>query len=126
MMPEDFISAFEQRTTVHTIPETFVAVENNTPIGMASLVEHDMLTRMDLSPWLAAVYVDLEFRNRGVGSGLVRSVMQEAGVLGLDRLYLFTPDRMSFYRRLGWERVEQSTYRGEQVAIMLYEVPTQT
>jgi len=124
--PEGFISAFEKRTTIHTIPETFVAVGSTAPVGMASLVEHDMFMRMDLSPWLAAVYVVPESRNSGVGSKLVQTAMQEARVLGLDRLYLFTPDQVHFYRRLGWRALERVSYRGERVTIMVYEAPTQS
>lgn len=120
------VAGFRSRTAISVIPETYVAVENNAPIGMASLVEHDMLTRMELSPWLASVYVDPEFRNQGVGSRLVRAIMQEARALCLTNFYLFTPDRMNFYRRLGWRALDQSTYRGEQVTIMVYDVPTQS
>lgn len=120
------IIEFTKRTTLQPLPQTFVAVEKETPVGMASLVAHDMLTRMDLSPWLAAVYVVPKSRNMGVGSSLVRAVMQEANVLGLNRLYLFTPDQMRFYRRLGWQALEPASYRGEQVTIMYYEVSTQS
>ena len=120
------VSEFARMATIHTIPEAFVAVENITPVGMASLVEHDMLARMELSPWLAAVYVVPESRNRGVGSKLVRTAMQEARVFGLDRLYLFTPDQIHFYRRLGWQPLERVSYRGERVTIMVYDILTQS
>jgi len=120
------MSEFTRMAAIHTIPQTFVAVENTTPVGMASLFEHDMLARMDLSPWLAAVYVVPESRNMGVGSKLVQTVMQEAEMLGLSKFYLFTPDRMHFYRRLGWRALEQVTYRGERVTIMVYDVSTQS
>jgi len=120
------VAGFTKMTEIHTIPEAFVAVENTTPVGMASLVEHDMLARMELTPWLAAVYVAPEFRNRGVGSSLVQTAMQEARVLALDRLYLFTPDQIHFYRRLGWQPLERVSYRGERVTIMVYDILTQS
>lgn len=118
---EMLVAAFQQRFTPHVIPESFVAMAGDRPIGMASLIEDDMKTRPDLSPWLAAVYVLPEFRNRGVGSSLVRAVMAEAMALGVERLYLFTPDQMAFYRRLGWRTLERTDYRGEEVVIMVYE-----
>lgn len=34
------------------IPMTFVAVEDDQPVGSAALVVHDMETRKELSPWL--------------------------------------------------------------------------
>ena len=47
--------------------------------------------------------------------------MDEAATLGIERLYLITHDRMSFYRRLGWTAMECVHYRGEDVTIMVYE-----
>jgi GNAT superfamily N-acetyltransferase len=110
-----------ERITPHAIPETFVALDGERPVGMSSLVKYDMETRRDLSPWLAGVYVLPQFRNRRIGSKLVQAVMQEAQALGIERLYLFTPDKMSFYKRLGWRRVECTEYHGIDVTIMVYE-----
>ena len=48
--------------------------------------------------------------------------MQEAKTLGVKKLYLFTPDRMSFYSRLGWKVFGHTECRGEYVTIMSYEL----
>lgn len=118
---EMLVAEFQLRAMTRVIPESFVAVAGDRPIGMASLVADDMTTRPALSPWLAAVYVVPEFRNKRIGSSLVRVVMEDAARLGLERLYLFTPDQMAFYRRLGWQTFERTSYRGEDVVIMVYE-----
>src|SRR5688572_26521373 len=39
------------------IPLTVVAHENGALLGSASLIPHDMETRMELTPWLAGVFV---------------------------------------------------------------------
>jgi len=119
---EELVSELEGRATLYRIPETFVALEGDRLVGTASIVKHDMSTRSELSPWLSAVYVPPEFRNRGIGSKLVRKAMQEAEILGVKRLYLYTPDRMRFYTRLGWNIVEQTRYHGVDVVIMSYEI----
>ena len=93
---------------------------NSVLIGTASLIEHDVPTRAELTPWLASVYVDPRFRKRGIGSALVRAVLQEARNLGLEKLYLITPDQVPFYRRQGWQEMEEIVYRGEAVTIMVY------
>jgi predicted N-acetyltransferase YhbS len=118
---ETLCREFEGRMVPGQIPEMFVAVENGEPVGTASLVVHDLAERKDLSPWLAAVYVAPEFRNRGIGSALVRTVMNEALVLGVEEFYLFTPDKASFYSRLGWKVLEHRERRGEDVTVMVYE-----
>ncbi len=100
------------------IPMTFIALQGETLLGSASLIPHDMDTRMDLSPWLASVYVAPEFRRCGIGSALVGRVVGEARILGIHPLYLFTTDKESFYAGLGWSVVERTIYRGQQVTIM--------
>ena len=119
---EELISEFERRTIPHTIPETFVALEGDRCVGTASIVARDMSIRPELSPWLAAVYVVPECRSKGIGTKLARSAMLEAETLGLDKLYLFTPDRRDFYGSLGWHVCEHVAYRGVGVVIMQYQV----
>lgn len=119
---DDRVAMFERRAAHNQIPQTLIALERDTLVGTASIVADDMSTREEFTPWLAAVYVAPEFRNRGIGSKLVRAAIQEARNLGLERLYLFTPDRMSFYARLGWRVLECTEFRGETVTIMLYEL----
>ncbi len=73
---------------------------------------------MDLTPWLAAVYVLPEFRRRGIGGQLVRAIEAAAIRLQLERLYLFTPDQEAFYARLGWSVLETVEYRHQSNVIM--------
>jgi N-acetylglutamate synthase-like GNAT family acetyltransferase len=87
-------------------------------LGSASLVAADLPSREDLSPWLASVYVDPPFRNRGIGGALVKRVVQEAEALGYPTIYLFTPDRAAFYANLGWQTVEQADWNGLPVTVM--------
>ena len=122
IFPSKLTKIYENRLSLHQIPETFVALQDHEVVGTASLVTHDMSTRMDLSPWLAAVYIKAECRALGIGSQLVQAIMDEAKILGLERFYLFTPDQASFYARLGWQVLEETEYRGEQVTVMVYEI----
>jgi GNAT superfamily N-acetyltransferase len=115
---EDRIKEFKQETTGKGIPVTFVAMSENVLLGSSSIVANDMDTRMDLSPWLASVYVAPQHREQGVGSALVRRTVEEAKKLEIETFYLFTPDREKFYKRLGWTVLEVSEYRGENNVIM--------
>lgn len=119
---ETFVQSFVERTVPHRLPATWVALIGEQVVGTASLDPHDMTTRPEFSPWLAAVYVAPQFRGQGIGSRLVQTAMQEAGMLGLSHLYLFTPDKMNFYECLGWQIVEMTHYRGLEVVIMRYNV----
>ncbi|MBW2091602.1 MAG: GNAT family N-acetyltransferase [Deltaproteobacteria bacterium] len=104
------------------IPMTLVAFSGQTPVGSASIIDHDMDTRPDLSPWLATVCVGPEYQNQGAGSALVKRAVEEAKRLGLKTLYLFTWDKENLYARLGWTVFERTEYRGEQVVIMSIQI----
>jgi GNAT superfamily N-acetyltransferase len=115
----DRIARFEAWACRKRIPTAFVAMSGGTLVGCASLVEHDMKIRTDLSPWLASVLVTPSHRRQGVGSTLSERVAHEARVLGVDKLYLFTFDKESFYARLGWAVVDRTDYLGAGVTIMV-------
>jgi predicted N-acetyltransferase YhbS len=112
------VAELEQCKAGLEIPTTLVALEENRPLGSASLIQCDMDTRPGQSPWLASVFVAPQFRGRGIGSALVRRAIEEAARMTYPMLYLFTPDRESFYRRLGWETVSREEYRGVHVVVM--------
>jgi GNAT superfamily N-acetyltransferase len=106
------------------IPLTFVAVSGEELLGSASLVEHDMDNRLELSPWLAGVFVGPERRRQGIGAALVRRIMDEATLLQVSKLYLYTVDSTAFYTNLGWSWLEHTGYRGKEVSIMSYSTTT--
>jgi GNAT superfamily N-acetyltransferase len=99
------------------VPSTFVAMEYEI-LGSADIVQHDMTIHQELTPWLASVYVDEPHRRQGIGSQLVRHVMQQASYAGYSKLYLFTPDQVEFYQHLGWQELIKEFYCGHEVTIM--------
>ena len=115
---ESILAEFSLHLNRDRIPFTMLALVDAQPVGTASLFLHDMDIRMDLTPWLAAVYVLPEFRGQGIGSQLVRAIEGVATRLQLERLYLFTPDQAAFYARLGWSVLETAEYRGHSNVIM--------
>ncbi len=115
---EQRISRLEACCGRHGVPSVLVALEDGALVGSAMLIANDMDTRPDLTPWLAGVYVVEPFRDRGIGSALVRRVEADASALGVGRLYLYTPDATRFYEGLGWAVVERREYLGQPVDVM--------
>ena len=102
------------------IPSVVVAIEDGRLLGGALLIDSDMKTRPDLTPWLAGVYVKAEERGRGIASQLVNRIVEEAAGLGVETLYLYTDAAQSLYARLGWKVVEDLDYEDLPVTIMKY------
>jgi predicted N-acetyltransferase YhbS len=103
------------------IPTVIVSFTGGTLLGSAMLVAYDMDTRMELSPWLAGVFVAPDHRRHGIGAALVQRAVDDATALGVRQLYLYTPGTELFYSRLGWSLVERTRYRGTDVIVMSYE-----
>ncbi len=104
------------------LPLVLVAFDNGKPVGMGWLIAHDIESRRDLTPWLAALYVVPIERNKGIGSFLVSKIVAEAGRLGFKRAFLFTNDKIALYSDLGWRLAELFPYRSSTVAIMVTSV----
>jgi len=116
---DKIIARLHKRTNIDKIPLTVVAVENEMIVGTASLKEFDMEIRMQYSPWLASVYVCEGWRKKGVGARLVTTIVDKAKMIGVDTLYLYTPDAQDFYAKLGWRVLENTEYHGKNVTIMV-------
>jgi GNAT superfamily N-acetyltransferase len=100
------------------IPVMLVAHDNGKPMGSVQLINDDMETHPELSPWLASLYVHPEYRQQGIATRLILEIEETARQLGFDQLYLFTEDRDSFYKKLGWRELFREIYYGESVTVM--------
>ena len=118
----DRVARFQACARRGAIPTGFVAVVNRSVVGQACLVECDLDSHRHLSPWLASVLVARNYRGLGIGSALSERATEEAQVLGFARAYLFTLDKQSFYRRLGWSTLEHTTFLGHPVTVMVREL----
>lgn len=86
------------------LPLTFVAVEGEKLVGTVGLWRCDLISRQDLYPWLAALYIDESQRGRGLGAKLQQHVIEHARALGYPQLYLYSACK-DYYERFGWEYI---------------------
>jgi len=90
------------------IPLALIACEGVTFLGTASVILSDLQERPQYSPWVAAVWTEPAYRERGVGAALVDHAVQAASTIGFGRVYLCAAqDRRDFYIRRGWTRIEE-------------------
>ena len=115
----DRVAGFRARARRGVIPTAFVAVLGADVVGLACLVECDIESHQHLTPWLASVLVAPEHRGRGIGSALCECTTEEAQLLGVEKLYLFTFNRQRLYGRLGWLALENTLYAGASGTIMV-------
>jgi GNAT superfamily N-acetyltransferase len=111
-----------ERANANKIPVALVAFDGQELLGTVCLKVHDMDTRLDLTPWLAGLYVKAPRRRQGIGTALVSAIEKKAHELGIERLYLYTPESEVFYSRLGWQIKERTEYHGYSVTLMQKEI----
>lgn len=103
------------------LPLTLVAVFGDQVCGTAALKKESVTTHSHLTPWLAALLVDPEFRRRGVGEQLIAAVEETARGLGFSCIYVGTGEGSgtpeSALRKRGWEFVDREPYFVSEVSI---------
>jgi len=119
----DFARELDACRGEQLVPSTFIATDGRL-LGSASLLAADLPTHPELSPWVASVYVRRAARGGGVGSALIRHIMDVATCGGLSSLYLFTPDRVELYQRLDWVEIGREVYQGIPVTLMQVDLGT--
>ena len=89
------------------IPSSFVAHRGGAFLGTAALIASDMEARPELTPWVAALWVEPVARRQGIGRALAAHAAQAAFTAGHPRVHLCaTPENAPYYLKLGWTRIE--------------------
>lgn len=84
------------------IPEWYIAIkEDESIIGGCGVIANDFHDRFDLTPNVCAVYVEDEYRCRGIAGKLLDTACEDMLLRGIHTLYLLT-DHVDFYERYGW------------------------
>jgi GNAT superfamily N-acetyltransferase len=90
------------------MPRAFVAHEGSVFAGTASVIASDLDERPQYTPWVAAVWIEPEFRSRRIGRQLIAHAARYALGWGATKVYLTArPSRRSLYEELGWRVVEE-------------------
>ncbi|MBT8058855.1 MAG: GNAT family N-acetyltransferase [Gammaproteobacteria bacterium] len=87
------------------LPRFYLLLEDARIIGCYGLVTNDFISRHDLYPWFAALYVVEDRRGEALGGRLLDHAVQEAAKVGFSTVYL-TTDHDGYYEKYGWTRIE--------------------
>ncbi len=101
---EFFASIIQSSLNGKDLPVTFVALDGDQPVGTVGVWRCDLISRQDLFPWLAALYITPARRGTGLSDQLQRHVIAWCQARGYPELYLYATCS-GYYERFGWHYI---------------------
>jgi len=83
-------SIFGCVSSKESVPYWYLMEVDKQIIGCIGLIDHDFISRTDLSPWLCSLYIERHHRGKGLGSLLIEQVKKDAAQEGFEKVYLCT------------------------------------
>lgn len=93
-------------TTLKPLPQWYLLEDDGVVIGCAGLITNDFISRMDLYPWVCALYIDEAYRGNAYGSMLLNKAKEDAKHGGFSSIYLCT-DHIGYYEKYGFAYIGQ-------------------
>ncbi len=82
-----------------------IAFWKGTPAGMGFLERTGANEYPELTPWISGVYVEPEFRGKGIARELMNVLEDLAYDAGNTEVHLHTSTAKSLYEKLGWHAI---------------------
>lgn len=103
------------------LPIALIALdENNECQGTISLFDNDLGTREDLTPWLAALYVNEEYRGKSLAKFLIQEIIKKAKDFNYSQIYLRTEEAARYYLKNGWTLLEETVDEHNKETTIFY------
>lgn len=105
---------------VNPLPQWYVLEKDGEIMGCAGLITNDFISRMDLYPWLCALFIDEAHRGHGYALKLMEKAKEDAQKAGFSHLYLST-HHIGYYEKYGFKYIGLGFHPWEEQS-RIYEI----
>lgn len=88
-------------TTDSPLPIWYLMEGSGEIIGCAGLISNDFISRMDLWPWICALYIEKSYHGRSLGKELILRAKADAESAGFNKVFLCT-NHIGYYEKYGF------------------------
>lgn len=118
------LTRLTERNSSDTEQFTLVALDaENKVTATGGLILYELIDNPQRVYWLGEVVTRSTHRGKGIGSALIKRIVELATERNISELWLYTPDKQALYRNLGWKEREQRLVAGESVTVMVLSLP---
>jgi len=125
--PEVYPMAYEDSITTsiqteQVLPQWYLLEKENEIIGCAGLITNDFISRMDLYPWICAIFISEKHRGNNYGKLLIEKAKSDSKEFEFDSLYLCT-NHIGYYEKFGFKYLAKGFHPwGEESGIYQIEL----
>ena len=105
------------------LPRVYLLFRDREIVGSYALITNDFISRHDLMPWLACLFIEEHERANRLSPKIFDHAKLEANKCGFDTLYL-TTFHDNLYNKFGWKRLEDGYEWDEGNVSKIYSMST--
>ncbi len=107
-------------STPNPLPQWYLLMKEDQITGCAGLITNDFISRMDLYPWLCALYIEESQRGNSYGWLLIERIKKDTRKAGFKNLYLST-SLDGFYEKYGFRYLGKGYHPWDEES-KIYEI----